>query len=230
MNKIINKAIAQEIFRTVSSYGSVFLYEKKENNLISTKEIDAIDAIKEMLNYGISVCSIIEEKQGEPDTAKPLINAVFNETLNNSIKILFLNRLTQKDYSNLSLKELNNLYENYENKEELLDKYFSFGFDFKQGSFDEVDKALSGDFVFFEYCLKYKKDFDFSFKYEDSLTLDEIIKEEIDYLLEKQKPSNKLEGVLTFFKKARETQVLEKNLQSTLINKKEDAVGFKNKI
>ena len=230
MNKIINKAVAQEIFRTVSSYGSVFLYEKKENNLISTKEINAIDAIKEMLDYGISVCSIIEEKQGEPDTAKPLINAVFNETLNNSLKNLFLNRLTQEDYFNLSLKELNNLYENYENKEEILDKYFSFGFDFKQGSFDEVDKALSGDFVFFEYCLKYKKDFDFSFQYEDSLTLDEIIKEEIDYLKEKQKPSNKLEGVLTFFKKAKETQILEKNLQSTLNVKKEDNISFKNKI
>jgi hypothetical protein len=230
MNKIINQSIAQEIFRTVSSYSSFYLYEKKENKLIVAKEVDSIVAIKEMLDYGISVCSIIEEKQGEPDTAKPLINAVFSETLNDSLKNLFLNRLTQEDYFNLSLKELNNLYENYENKEEILDKYFSFGFDFKQGYFDEVDKALSGDFVFFEYCLKYKKDFDFSFKYEDSLTLDEIIKEEIDYLKEKQKPSNKLEGVLTFFKKAKETQILEKNLQSTLNVKKEDNASFKNKI
>ncbi len=230
MNKIISQSIAQEIFRIVSSYSSFYLYEKKENKLIATKEIDSIEAIKEMLDYGISVCSLIEEKIGDPDTAKPLINAVFNETLNNDIKNLFLNRLTKQDYSTLSLKELNNLYENYEDKEKLLDKYFSFGFDFKQGYFDEVEKALSGDFVFFEYCLKYKKDFCFSFQYEDSMTLDEIIKEEIGYLKEKQKPYNKLEGVLTFFKKARETQMLEQNLQNSLNNKKEDNSSFRNKI
>ncbi len=230
MNKIINQSIAQEIFRTVSSYSSFYLYEKKENKLIVANEVDSIVAIKEMLDYGISVCSLIEEKAGDPDTAKPLINAVFHETLNYDVKKLFLNRLTKEDYKTLSLKELNSLYENYDNKEELLDKYFSFGFDFKQGSFDEVDKALSGDFVFFEYCLKYKKDFSFSFPYEESLTLDEIIKEEIEYLKEKQKPSNKLEGVLTFFKKAKETQLLEKNLQYSLNNKKEDSPNFKNKI
>ncbi len=230
MNKIINKSIAQEILRTVASYGSFYLYEKKENNLIKTKEIESMEAIKEMLNYGISLCSLIEERAGDPDTAKPLINAVFNETLNEDIKKLFLNKLTKEDYLTLSLKEINNLYENYEDKEEILDKFFSLGFNFKQGSFDEESKALSCDFVFFEYCLKYKKDFDFSFEYEEDLTLDEFLEEELEYKKENRQPTNNLEGFISFYKKAKETQVLEKNLQSVLQEKKNEGLPTKNKI
>lgn len=230
MNKIINKAIAQEIFRTVASYGSFYLYEKKSNNLIYSKEVDSMEAIKEMLNYNISVCSIIEEKNGDPDTAKPLINAIFNETLNTEIKKLFLDKLTKEEYETLSLKEINNLYENYENKEEILDKFFSLGFDFRQGSFDEESKGLSCDFVFFEYCLKYKKDFDFSFKYDDDLTLDEILEEELEYKRGMSQPTNRLEGFIAFYKKAKETQTLEKNLQSILLNKKDEGSLIKSKI
>lgn len=230
MNKIINKAIAQEIFRTVASYGSFYLYEKKSNNLIYSKEVDSIDAIKEMLDYGVSVCSIIEERTGDPDTAKPLINAIFNETLNKDVKKLFLDRLNKEEYSTLSLKEINNLYENYENKEEILDKFFSLGFNFKQGSFDEEGKGLACDFVFFEYCLKYKKDFDFSFKYDVNLTLDEILEEELQYKKENSQPTKNLEGFISFYKKAKESQMLEKNLQSSLQSKKSEGLMIKNKI
>jgi len=57
---------------------------------------------------------------------------------------------------------------------------FELGFDFKQGNFDEESKATSGDLDFFECCICFKEDFDFSFKYSD-WTLNECIKDEINY-------------------------------------------------
>lgn len=236
MNKIIEQSLAKEVLALSNKRAKddYILYSKNDvDNTVQTSKISNKEAISKILNFGISLSMPVEIEHRGDIKIKPLITLVMDNILDGEIIDLFLSKIDSKTVREMSVGEINDLYQAVEDehKESLLDRLFNNGFDFKQGSFDETDKAINLDFVFFEYCLKYKKDFDFSYKYEEELTLDEIVEEEKEYFKEKKiakYSSNRADSFVEFLKKVKESQNLKRDLKQHLIeNQQNSKANFK---
>ncbi len=222
MNKIIEQSLAREIIRLSeeSGHNLYCFYElNKKEEIVQTEAYSVIAAIKEILEQGVSISTIVEFKTKRGNQVDSLIKAVFDNTTDNKILGLFFNKMTEENLKELTIKDIGSIYNNCPDRDYFLTKIFSLGFDFKQGQFDEVERAMELDFSFFEACLKYKKDFSFAFKYEDGMTLDLLVTEEAKYLKENKIHSdNKIDGFIDFLKKAKDMELLKDSLTNQLSN------------
>ncbi len=227
MNPIIESALAQQVIALAEKGGKYkdnVLYSLSDKEFIENSAYSNQEAIQIIMQEGISPILIINYK----DKICPLIEHVFSSSNDKAITDFFCSLLTPNHIKELPISSIQNLY--YLNDEpDFVEKLFKLGFDFKQGSFEEVDKALYGDLNFFEACMAYKKDFKFSHKYDDNLTLDELLKEDIHYL-KTQHPNtdiDKRESLLLFLKKARSIEELKDNLNNNLGQKASISTSLK---
>jgi hypothetical protein len=193
------------------------IYDIKNGKFTDEEAVSNFDMIKKIIDSGVSVITPIDYK----DKLSTLMDHVlFNDNSNEMVEY-FASKLTKEDISKLSTDMMRDIYEASSNNSSLLERFFKLDFDFQQGKFNEVDRAMSGNIEFFELCMQMKPDFKFSFKYEDGLTLDEILFEDIESCKNSnyQDPSlKKRECLLLFLKKARESEELKDNLESQLPN------------
>lgn len=224
MNKIIEQALIKELVSLSNNRAKddYFIYSKnEEDNSIVTSKISTKEAVSKILNSGISISTPLEVKYGHTERIKPIIGIVLENSLDQEIIEMFISKIDANEIKKLTTEELDDVYQavSEENRPLLLEQLFKNGFDFLQGNFNETDKALDIDFSFFEACLKYKKDFSFSYKYEEELTLDQIIESEKEYFKKKniaKYSSNKVDGFIEFLKKAKDSQTLKNELTENL--------------
>lgn len=227
MNPIIENALAQQVIALAEKGGKYkdnVLYSLSKQVIVEDSAHSNQEAIKKIMEEGISPILIVNYK----DKVCPLIEHVFSSSNDKTITEFFCSLLTPNHIKELPISSIQNLY--YLNNEpDFVEQLFKLGFDFKQGQFEEVDKALYGDLSFFEICMTYKKDFKFSHKYDDNLTLDQLLEEDIHYL-KKQNPNEdieKRESLLLFLKKARSIEELKDNLNNTLGQKASTSTSLK---
>lgn len=231
MNKLIELALAKEIIELSSKNTTSKEYvirHMDKGNVIEDDAVTGISMIKELLGAGVSPIVVIEYK----DKIASLLEHVAENAYDQSTTLFIINQLTSQDFKNLNLKQIESIYSSSDNNPEIIEKFFNLGFDFKQGEFNEVDKALNFDLSFFEVCLQFKPDFKFNFKY-DNLFLDEHLVEDMEYMKNNnssfytQSSIKKQEGLLAFLVKARETEALKDKLTSELPTKEQKSVNYK---
>jgi len=194
------------------------IYELKRGKIVEKGLVNTFNLLENLLKNKLSLLISFEIKEyaSEPYTfMEHLIR------LDGSPKLIQLicSNLTKEDVSQLNSEIVNRCYSHSENSIPLLEKLFQLGFDFEQGKFDEVNKAIQGDIEFFELCHQIKPNFKFGFKYDENATLDEILKDEVEY--EKSNHGypeiiKKKESLCAFLKKAREVEELKENLNQNL--------------
>ncbi len=227
MNKRIQHLLALNVIELSKGTHNEHVVHNIEKGKITEEEaVSHIQMIKDIIDSGVSIITPVEYK----DKVSILMNHVFFNDNSKNIVEFFTSKLTKEDVSNLTSDMVRDIYESSDNNIKLLDKFFQLGFYFKQGEFNEIDKAISGDIEFFELCMQVKTDFKFSYKYEDDLSLDQILSEDIEYVKNSNYQDNKLqkrESLLSFLKKAREVEELKDNLENQLPNSQQS--NFPNK-
>ncbi|NCQ52292.1 hypothetical protein GW796_10505 [archaeon] len=211
MNKIIEYALAKQVIEFSSKniiQNDYILTECQNNKFIDVSAFSGLAAIKEIMNIGISPIMTINYIGKDAF----LINHVFERAKDvDSIVPYFLSLLTKDDVKSISTKMADNLYEQTNQNPLVMERLFNLGFDFEQGTLNEIDKALNCDLAFFELCLTFKPDFKFNFKYNE-LYLDEHLMEDTNSLKNLGKDYatyiSKNEILIDFLKKARDRELL----------------------
>jgi hypothetical protein len=220
MNKLIELSLAKEIIELSSKNTTSKEYvirHIEKGNIIEDDAVSGLSIIKELMGAGVSPIVPIEYK----DKIASLLEHVADNAYDQSVTLYIIDNLTKDDFNKLSPSTIENIYSATDSNCEILEKFFNLGFDFKQGEFNEVDKALNSDIGFFELCLRFKTNFKFNHKYDD-LFLDEHITEDLEYMKKNNSSyfsANTLksqEGLILFLKKARETEELKDNLSTEL--------------
>lgn len=219
MTNAMKVIIAQGILQTLASGNEEIVYKLKNGEIIEEELIDNFKLVKEAVDNGLSLTLPVRHRS----TISSFIDHLLFEEHSNQMIDYICSKLTTEDVSNLSAEMVDHIYSSSNNNIDLLEKFFSLGFDFKQGQFDEYGKIVSSDIRFFELCLQMKSDFKFSFKYPsyENLTLDELLLEEIEYSKKaNQHPDNikNKESLYTFLKKARESEEWRDDLNNNLFN------------
>jgi len=228
MNRLIEFSLAQQVIQIASQSTTIknySIYDVEDKKILKRDTFTGFDIIKEIMESGLSPVAVVEYKE----KVATVIEHIFENAYDSEVKNYFISVLTKNDVSKLTQKAVQNLYDYSNNDIGLLETLFKLGFDFKQGSFNEVEKALDGDLSFFEFCLTNKPDFKFSFLYKGGLNnermfLDEILKEDIDYCKNNNIAINnylskKRENLFVFLKKTRESEELRNKLQTELVNR-----------
>lgn len=215
MNKAIEVIVAQGILKVLGS--EEVIYSLKNGKVVEEELIDNFKLLTEAIDNGLSLILPVRHK----DTISSFLDHLLYEDNSKKMIDYICSKLTKEDVSNLSVEMVNDIYKSSDNNIELLEKFFLLGFDFKQGQFDEYNKVVSADIGFFELCIQIKPDFKFSFKYEDNLTLDELLLEEISYCKDANQHPDTIknkESLYTFLKKIRQAEELRDDLNNNLSN------------
>jgi hypothetical protein len=215
MNYAIQLILAQGIIKQLSESSAIAIHELKNGKIQEKGIIDNFWLVQQAVDAGLPLLLPIEFNDRQ---------SVFVDFLicyDNSEKMIdyVCSKLTKEDISNLSGEMVNDIYRSSEHNIKLLETFFLLGFDFIQGKFYEYDKAMVCDIGFFELCLKMKPDFQFTFLYEDELTLDELMFEEISYCKDANRPKNEIEkkqNLYNFLKKVKQSEELKNELDNNL--------------
>lgn len=215
MKKEIQTLVALQL---ISLKDSVTIHDYRNNQMIEEKSMSIIDSLKIAIKEGLDIMLPLDEDQ---------INTGNHFSIGTNRKITFIEKMMENQdhvkgvinflYDNITKQDLekahpnftSNIYASLNNSGISMKKMFELGFDFKQGNFDEESKASSGDLDFFECCLYYKKDFDFSYQYGGDFTLKEAVEDSIKYKNENRMNASKEENLLNFIEKAIMKQKLE---------------------
>jgi hypothetical protein len=219
MNEDLHAILAHAIIRDLYESSPKNIYELKDGKIFEKRFIDPFQLVKDAVDGGLPLLLPIEFN----DTQSVFLDfLVFYDGSARMIDYV-CSKLTKEDISNLSVEMINDIYRSSGNNIKLLETFFLLGFDFIQGQFYEYDKAMVCDTDFFELCLKMKPDFQFTFLYEDELTLDELLIEEISYCKDANRPKNEIEtkqNFYNFLKKIRQSEELKNELNNNLHNHK----------
>lgn len=227
MNKLIELALAREVIYMSQKSGKWkdnVIYSLNNGEPKEEAAYSGLEMIETIMKEGVSPIVVVEYQ----DKAKTLLEHVVENASDNKTINYFIDLMKSEHLSQLNIDTINRIY-NFEQDSTTLEKFFKLGFDFKQGTFEELDKALSGDISFFELCMNYKSDFKFSFKYSDGMTLDQLLEEDIEYLKKNgnRDDISKQENLLCFLKKAREVEELKDGLETSLEIKSSSKNSYK---
>lgn len=219
MKKEIQTLVAMQL---LSLRDNITTHSYNENQIREEKSLSILDALKEAISEGLDIMLPLEEEQVNDNSnyysgyngkitfiEKMMSN---NDTEKEIINFLY-DKLTKEDIKKAHPKFAQNIYSVLYDNGISMKKMFEIGFDFQQGKFDEDNKASSGDLDFFECCLCYKPDFDFSYEYND-YTLKNAVEDSIEYYKKENKNINKYINLLNFIDKA----VLKQNLENKPLN------------
>lgn len=225
MNKNLQTLLAIQLI-SMSEDITTHTYDSK-NKIEEVGRISILDGLKEAVNNGLEVMLPLDEedikssyssgREGKITFIEKMMSE--NESNKEIVEYLF-NLITKEDLKKADMKFFQNIYTVTSENGISFRKMFELGFNFEQGKFDEETKANSGDLDFFECCICFKEDFDFSFKYAD-WTLKECIEDEMEYRKKNNQITQleKLETLANFFDKAALKQNFEEKFEDK--NKKE---------
>ncbi len=218
MELVLAKEVA-EIAEKSGKDKEYVVYDLSNKSISEEGAYSGIEIIREIMSQGLSPLVVINYN----NKIGTLFEHICKNSKNESTIDYFLSLIKREDVEKLSsvmVDKIFELSEDYSNSK-LMESFFKLGFNFQQGKFNEIDKALSGNINFFEICMDYKKDFKFSFKYpqEDNKCLDEILAEDIDYCKKNgiSDLSGLRDGLLVFLIKARQKEELKDSLQNNLM-------------
>jgi hypothetical protein len=222
MNKLMELVLAKEVAEIAerSSKNKDYVVYELSNKLISEEgAYSGIEIIREIMSQGVSPLVVINYN----NKIGTLFEHICKSSKSESTIDYFLSLIKKEDVERLSSSMVDKIFElseDYTNSK-LMESFFKLGFNFQQGTLNEIDKALVGNINFFEICMEYKKDFKFSFKYpqENNRCLDEILAEDIDYCKKNgiSEFTGLREGLLIFLTKARQKEELKNSLENNLI-------------
>ena len=217
MKESIQVILAKGLLQMLSEGTGEIIHQLKNRKIIEKSFIEPLELVKDAIDNGLPLTLPISLKNTE---SVLLEHILYNDSSKEMIDYV-CSKLTKEDVENMSVEMVNDIYKSSDNNINLLEIFFMLGFDFQQGKFEEYGKALSGDISFFELCLQIKPDFKFTFLYEDNLTLDELLMEEIEDCKSLGHSANSLknkESLYTFLKKVRQAEELRDDLNNNLSN------------
>lgn len=221
MNNIMKTILAKQVIEvsaTSITFSDYILHELKSGKIIESESFTGLQVMKEIIEGGLPLILPVEYK----NKIATLMEHVLSNVNSDEVIDYFISKLTKEDVSNLTQEMIRDIYEASSHSNSLLDKFFNLDFNFKQGEFNELDRAMSGDIEFFELCIQAKTDFKFTFKYDEGLTLDQYLAEDIEACKKstyKDPVIKERESLHLFLKKAREIEELKDNLDKNLNNK-----------
>lgn len=225
MNKNLQTLLALQLV-SMSEDITTHTYDSK-NKIEEIERVSILDLLKEAINSGLELMLPLDEdeikdnysygRSGKITFIEKMMSR--NESDKEIVDYLF-NLLTEEDLKKADMKFFQNIYSVTSENGISFRRMFELGFDFEQGKFDEESKANSGDLDFFECCLCFKEEFNFSFKYAD-WTLKECIEDEMEYRKKNNQLNQleKLEALSNFIEKAALKQNFEEKFEDK--NKKE---------
>lgn len=185
MNKNLQTLLALQLI-SMSEDITTHTYNS-HNKVEEIERISVLNLLKEAINNGLDIMLPLDEndikekyQSGRDGKITFIEKMIANNDSEKEIVEYLINLLKEEDLKKVDMKFFQNIYNVTSENGISFRRMFELGFDFKQGNFDEESKATSGDLDFFECCICFKEDFDFSFKYSD-WTLNECIKDEINY-------------------------------------------------
>jgi len=185
MNKNLQTLLALQLI-SMSEDITTHTYNS-QNKVEEIERISVLNLLKEAINNGLDIMLPLDEndikekhQSGRDGKITFIEKMIANNDSEKEIVEYLINLLKEEDLKKVDMNFFQNIYNVTSENGISFRRMFELGFDFKQGNFDEESKATSGDLDFFECCICFKEDFDFSFKYSD-WTLNECIKDEINY-------------------------------------------------
>lgn len=185
MNKNLQTLLALQLI-SMSEDITTHTYNS-QNKVEEIERISVLNLLKEAINNGLDIMLPLDEndikekhQSGRDGKITFIEKMIANNDSEKEIVEYLINLLKKEDLKKVDMNFFQNIYNVTSENGISFRRMFELGFDFKQGNFDEEFKATSGDLDFFECCICFKEDFDFSFKYSD-WTLNECIKDEINY-------------------------------------------------
>ena len=225
MNKNLQTLLALQLV-SMSEAITTHTYNEK-NKIEEIERVSILELLKEAVNNGLELMLPLDQedikdnytsgRDGKITFIEKMMSQ--NESEKEIVEFLF-NSLTEEDLKKSDMKFFQNIYSVTSENGISFRKMFELGFNFEQGNFDEETKANAGDLDFFECCLCFKEEFNFSFKYAD-WTLKECIEDEMEYRKKNNQLNQleKLEALSNFIEKAALKQNFEEKFEDK--NKKE---------
>lgn len=216
MNKEIQTLVALQL---ISKDEDVTTHEYIKNKIVETKVFNKLELLKIAIKEGLDIMIPLDEEQlgsnisysmgtdGKITFVEKMMDSHGN--IKNLVDFL-ADSIKKEDLKKAHPKFMSNIYNVFQDNGISMKKMFELGFEFKQGSFDEENKAASGDLDFFECCCFYQKDFDFKYKYSGDYTLKDSIEDSIKYKKENNLNTSKEENLLNFIEKV----IIKQNFES----------------
>jgi hypothetical protein len=217
MKESIQIILAKGLLQMLSEDEGEIIHQLKDRKIIENGFIEPLQLVKDAIDNGLPLTLPIKFK----NTESILLEHILYSDSSKEMIDYVCSKLTKEDVENMSVEMVNDIYKSADNNINLLERFFMLGFDFPQGKFEEYGKIISGDISFFELCLQMKPDFKFTFLYEDNLTLDELLIEEIADCKSHGHSANSIknkESLYDFLKKVRQAEELRDELNINLTN------------
>lgn len=219
MKKEIQTLVAMQL---LSLRDSITTHGYNKNEIKEDNFLTIFGALKEAISEGLDIMLPLDEEQvngnssyciGYNGKITFIEKMLSNHDSDPKIINFLYEKLSEEDLKKAHPKFAQNIYSVLHDNGISMKKMFEIGFDFQQGKFDEDSKASSGDLDFFECCLCYKPDFDFSYEYMD-YTLKNAVEESIEYYKKENKNVDIYVNLMNFIDKA----ILKQNLENKPVN------------
>lgn len=219
MKKEIQTLVAMQL---LSLKDSITTHGYNKNEIKEENFLTIFGALKEAISEGLDIMLPLDEEQvndnstyfsGHNGKITFIEKMMSNHDTEASIINFLYEKLTEEDLKKAHPKFVQNIYSILYDNGISMKKMFEIGFDFQQGKFDEDSKASAGDLDFFECCLCYKPDFDFSYEYSD-YTLRNAVEESIEYYTKEKRNVDKYVDLINFIDKA----ILKQKLENKPVN------------
>lgn len=219
MKKEIQTLVAMQL---LSLNDNITTHSYNTNEIREEKCLSILEALKEAISEGLDIMLPLDEEQvngnssyciGHNGKITFIEKMLSNHDSDPKIINFLYEKLSEEDIKKAHPKFAQNIYSVLHDNGISMKKMFEIGFDFQQGKFDEDSKASSGDLDFFECCLCYKPDFDFSYEYSD-YTLKNSVEESIEYYKKEKRNIDKYVDLMNFIDKA----LLKQKLENKTVN------------